>query len=443
MPATTEPTAALPGWDGDRWRGARWLASPNHGPRPPQATLSLVVLHSISLPPGQYGGDEVAQLFTNTLDWDAHPYFQAMRGLEVSAHFWVRRSGEVLQFVGVQGRAWHAGRSSWQGRDNCNDYSVGIELEGLEGDTFEPAQYHALAQLLRDLCQRWPITTVVGHEHVAPGRKTDPGPGFDWPGLQQRLAGLGLHWPAPQPPAPFTHPNGDTPMGTLIEYTRPDGQTAQGWLLEPLAGGANAPGLVVIQEWWGLNEQIKGAARRFAQAGYRVLVPDLYRGRATVEAEEASHLMNALDFGDAASQDVRGAVQHLLALGSPKVGVTGYCMGGALTVLAATLAPEASACATWYGFPPLAYVDASRIHAPLLGHFATLDEFFPLSAVPELEAKLQAANVRFEFHRYEAKHAFANETMLPPDCPPTNAYHPAHAEQAWQRTLAFFASHLG
>ncbi len=164
------------------------LSSPNFGPRPPGAEVSLIVVHSISLPPGQYGGPEVEQLFTNTLDWDAHPYFQTIRGLEVSAHFFIRRTGEVVQFVHCDDRAWHAGQSEWQGRPNCNDYSIGIELEGLEGDTFEPAQYQALATLCTQLAQQYPIAHVVGHEHVAPGRKQDPGPGFHWPTLQ-RLTG--------------------------------------------------------------------------------------------------------------------------------------------------------------------------------------------------------------------------------------------------------------
>jgi AmpD protein len=147
--------------------------------------VSLLVLHSISLPPGQYGGPEVEQLFTGTLDWDAHPYFQSIRGLQVSAHFFIRRTGEVIQFVDTQHRAWHAGQSSWQGQPNCNDYSVGIELEGLEGDAFELAQYHALAALCEQLATQHPIEHVMGHEHIAPGRKHDPGPGFDWVLLQQ------------------------------------------------------------------------------------------------------------------------------------------------------------------------------------------------------------------------------------------------------------------
>ena len=131
------------------------------------------------------------RLFTNRLDWDAHPYYQGIRGLEVSAHFVVRRGGEVLQFAAVDARAWHAGRSVWRGREQCNDWSVGIELEGLEGERFEPAQYEALATLLRALARAWPITEVVGHEHVAPGRKADPGPGFDWPRLADGLQGCG------------------------------------------------------------------------------------------------------------------------------------------------------------------------------------------------------------------------------------------------------------
>lgn len=231
-------------------------------------------------------------------------------------------------------------------------------------------------------------------------------------------------------------------MGQLITYTRPDGQSAQAWLEAPDDATTATPGLVVIQEWWGLNDQIKGAARRWAQAGYCVLVPDLYRGRMTLEAQEAEHLMTGLNFGDAASQDVRGAVQYLKAQGAAKVGVTGYCMGGALTLLAATMAPEADAAVAWYGFPPLEYVDASQIRAPLMGHFSQHDAFFPHANVAALAEKLGAAGVNFEFHSYDTLHAFANETMLPPDCPPTNRYDPAAAELAWQRSLDFFARTL-
>lgn len=173
-----------PNWQDGWYAPARQVPSPNFGPRPAQARITLAVIHSISLPPGQYGGDEIEQLFTNQLDWNAHPYFEQIRGAEVSAHFVIRRTGELVQFVSVDDRAWHAGRSSWQGQDNCNDYSVGIELEGLEDTPFEPAQYATLAALLDALKQRWPIHQIAGHEHVAPGRKRDPGSAFDWVHLQ-------------------------------------------------------------------------------------------------------------------------------------------------------------------------------------------------------------------------------------------------------------------
>lgn len=190
--ADSAPAAAPTHWDGGWHLAAQRLASPNYGPRPVQASgVDLIVVHSISLPPGEFGGDHVQALFTNTLDWDAHPYFQTIRGLEVSAHFFIRRDGALWQFVSVDDRAWHAGASCFGGRDNCNDYSVGIELEGLEGGRFEPAQYAALAPLCRALAARHPIAAIAGHEHIAPGRKHDPGPGFDWPRLRRAL-----RWPA-------------------------------------------------------------------------------------------------------------------------------------------------------------------------------------------------------------------------------------------------------
>ncbi|MDQ7956311.1 MAG: 1,6-anhydro-N-acetylmuramyl-L-alanine amidase AmpD [Pseudomonadota bacterium] len=174
-------------WDGGWYRPAHRLDSPNFGPRPDGTAIDLIVLHSISLPPGRYGGDEVQALFTNRLDGSAHPYFGQIRGLQVSAHFYVRRTGALWQFVSCDDRAWHAGASSWRGRANCNDYSIGIELEGLEGERFEAAQYDALATLCPALARRYPIDAVAGHEHVAPGRKLDPGPGFDWARLQRAL----------------------------------------------------------------------------------------------------------------------------------------------------------------------------------------------------------------------------------------------------------------
>jgi len=203
MPAeATAPTGAV--WQGGWLQSARACPSPNVGPRPSGACIDLIVLHSISLPPGQYGGPEVEQLFTNRLDWEAHPYFGQIRGLEVSAHFFIRRDGELVQFVDADARAWHAGASQWRGRGNCNDDSIGIELEGLEGEPFEPAQYTVLASLCRHIAQRYPVAHIAGHEHIAPGRKQDPGPGFDWQRLQQLLA-----WPPACLPHHSAHPPGD------------------------------------------------------------------------------------------------------------------------------------------------------------------------------------------------------------------------------------------
>jgi N-acetyl-anhydromuramoyl-L-alanine amidase len=192
MTLHTEPVAPL--WK-DGWLSiAKHLPSPNFGPRPADMPVNLAVVHSISLPPGEYGTGCVQALFTNQLDWDAHPYFQTIRGLEVSAHFFITREGCTWQFVSADDRAWHAGKSHWQGRDNCNDFSIGIELEGLEGHCFESAQYTALQQLLMHLAMHYPIKGVAGHEHIAPGRKNDPGPGFDWEQLRSGAAHLMLNW---------------------------------------------------------------------------------------------------------------------------------------------------------------------------------------------------------------------------------------------------------
>lgn len=174
-------------WQGGWYRHARRLDSPNFGPRPAPAQIDLLVLHSISLPPGEYGTGCVQQLFTNELDWQAHPYFQDIAGLQVSAHFFITRDGRLWQFVGCEDRAWHAGASHYRGRDNCNDDSIGIELEGLEGRPFEDAQYETLSSLCAALMARYPIAHLAGHEHVAPGRKQDPGAGFAWLRLQKSL----------------------------------------------------------------------------------------------------------------------------------------------------------------------------------------------------------------------------------------------------------------
>jgi carboxymethylenebutenolidase len=230
-------------------------------------------------------------------------------------------------------------------------------------------------------------------------------------------------------------------MGSMISFPRPDGQAVGGYLAEPAAAGA--PGVVVIQEWWGLNDQIRGVADRLAAAGYQALVPDLYRGKSTLQAEEAHHLMSNLNFGDAASMDVRGAVQVLKARGAAKVGVTGYCMGGALTVLALTMAPEADAGVVWYGYPPLEYVDASKIRAPMLAHWATQDGAFAIDGVDALEARLHEAGVAYTGHRYLAHHGFANETAQGPHRIAITQYDAAWAQIAFDRTLRFFGRHLG
>ena len=230
-------------------------------------------------------------------------------------------------------------------------------------------------------------------------------------------------------------------MSQTVQFQRPDGVSVSGYLAEaerPRGAGG------VIQEWWGLNDQIRGVARRWADAGFTALVPDLYRGKSTVQAEEAHHLMSGLDFGQAASQDVRGAVQYLkgLKLGSGKVGVTGYCMGGALTVLSSAFVPEADAAVVWYGMPPLEYVDASKISIPLQAHWATQDEFFKIAGVDALEARLAEAGVAYEGHRYLAHHAFANETAQGPGRLPQTQYDAAWAQQAWDRAMRFFGRHL-
>ena len=183
----SEPQEHSPLWMDGWYQFSGQLASPNFGSRPSGATVNLIVLHSISLPPGQYGGDDVQRLFTNQLDWNKHPYFKSIQGMEVSSHFFIRRHGELQQFVSANDRAWHAGVSSYRGRSNCNDSSIGIELEGVEGGLFEDSQYETLVGLCAAILQRYPIADIAGHEHVAPGRKADPGNGFDWAYLQQAL----------------------------------------------------------------------------------------------------------------------------------------------------------------------------------------------------------------------------------------------------------------
>jgi AmpD protein len=166
----------------------RVVDSPNQDERPPGVEVSLVVVHSISLPPGEYGGDAIERLFTNRLDPDAHPYFREIHALKVSAHFLVRRDGELLQFVAPARRAWHAGASSWRGRSRCNDFSLGVELEGSDDADFTARQYALLADLISSLGSELPLRDIAAHSDIAPGRKTDPGARFDWARLFVDLA---------------------------------------------------------------------------------------------------------------------------------------------------------------------------------------------------------------------------------------------------------------
>ena len=219
-------------------------------------------------------------------------------------------------------------------------------------------------------------------------------------------------------------------MGAMIEFGRSDGGKTKGYLA---TAGQGRPGVVVIQEWWGLNDQICAVADRFARAGYNALAPDLYKGRLTTEPDEANHLMTGLDFGDATHQDLRGAAQHLQGQ-SGKVAVMGYCMGGALTIAAAVHVPEFAAGVCFYGIPPKAFADPAKIRVPLQGHFANKDDWCTPAAVDDLEKALKAAGVSHEIYRYDAAHAFANERSA--------AYDVACANQAWERMAAFLRARI-
>ena len=164
--------------------GARWTPSPHYDERPEDAEISLVVIHNISLPPGEFGGPSIDDLFLGRLDPDGHPFFKEIEGLRVSSHFLIRRDGEVIQYVPTELRAWHAGVSQWQGREKCNDFSIGIELEGADDVPFAEPQYEALTHLLVALRARYGELDLAGHSDIAPGRKTDPGPWFEWARIQ-------------------------------------------------------------------------------------------------------------------------------------------------------------------------------------------------------------------------------------------------------------------
>ena len=229
-------------------------------------------------------------------------------------------------------------------------------------------------------------------------------------------------------------------LGSMVGFRRPDGKDVNGYLAKP-ENPQGAPAVVVLQEWWGINDQIRGVADRLAQCGYVALVPDLYRGKSTVEEEEAHHLMSGLDFGDAASQDIRGAIQYLKQQ-SPRVAVMGYCMGGALAWLSLCQSPELSAGVIWYGYPPIDYIDASKIKVPVIAHWATQDAFFAEAGVDALAAKLKEANVDAQFHRYLAHHAFANETAVGPSRIAGTQFDPVWSQLSWDRTLTFLGRKL-
>jgi carboxymethylenebutenolidase len=214
----------------------------------------------------------------------------------------------------------------------------------------------------------------------------------------------------------------------MIEFARPDGKKAPGYLEMPVAG-KNAPAVVVIQEWWGLNGQIKGVADRLAKAGYRALVPDLFRGKLAKDKNEASHLMDTLDWGSAI-EDVRGAVQHLKSFAPSKVAVLGFCMGGALTILSGVKVPALDAAICFYGIPP------AEIRVPMQFHFATQDDWCNPKAIAKLEEAMTRGKVRYELHRYEGtQHAFMNEAR-------PEVHDPKAAKLAWDRSLKFLATNL-
>ena len=221
-------------------------------------------------------------------------------------------------------------------------------------------------------------------------------------------------------------------MGENINFERADGKTISGYYAVPEAGD-QAPGMVVLQEWWGLNDQIKGVADRFAKEGYRALVPDLYRGKVALDVAEAEHLMTRLDFGDAATQDISGALRHL-ETSNTKVGVIGFCMGGILSILAAARTDDADVAIPWYGLPPEGSMEPGDIKIPLQGHYALKDEHFTPTQVDALEEKFKEAGVNYEFYKYEADHGFGNET--------SERYNPEATKLAWQRSLDFLAKHI-
>jgi carboxymethylenebutenolidase len=221
-------------------------------------------------------------------------------------------------------------------------------------------------------------------------------------------------------------------MSRMIHFTRPDGQSTPAYLV---TGPAGSPGIVLIQEWWGLNEHIKGVAERLAGLGYTVLAPDLYRGRTTTAVDEANHLMTGLNFADATHQDLQGAVNLLAAKGAP-VGVMGFCMGGALTVAASVHVTGLKAAVCFYGIPPAEFADPAHIRIPFQGHFADQDDWCTPAAVDGVVRAMAGAPTPPEVHRYPAQHAFFNHSR-------PEVYDAACAKQAWSRMQAFWQAQLG
>ncbi len=220
-------------------------------------------------------------------------------------------------------------------------------------------------------------------------------------------------------------------MGRMIEFNRPDGGSTRGF--EALAG-SDAPGVIVIQEWWGLNDQICGVADRFARAGFNALAPDLYEGRVAGDGDEASHMMDGLDFAGATHQDIRGAVTHLAASGNGRVAVMGFCMGGALTIASAVHIPECHAAVCYYGIPPVEFADPAGIGIPFQGHFANIDDWCNPAAVDALEEGLESGGVDYALYRYDAEHAFFNEV--------SDAYDVSSARDSWTRMMRFLGEKL-
>lgn len=219
-------------------------------------------------------------------------------------------------------------------------------------------------------------------------------------------------------------------MGAMIEVPLPSGGTAPAWLTGPKSG----PGVVVLQEWWGLNAQIKGVAERVAKAGFRALVPDLYHGKVASDADEASHLMDTLDWAGAVGGDIAGAVA-LLGKKDQQVGIMGFCMGGALTILSGIQVPGLAAAVCFYGIPPASVADPAELRVPFQGHFAVQDDWCTPALVADLRARLEAGEVDFDLYSYKADHAFMNETR-------PEVFVAAASKTAWKRAMAFFDEHL-